>query len=175
MPHAPVPLSAPRRAHGFTLLELMVVLVLAGILISVVTVSVTPDNRQALGREAARVGQLLSIAADEARIRQVPIVWEADLQGYRFVTEVAGERELIANDDMLRGRTWERPLTQLSMTEVGADQPSQVLLGPGAAPVRVAVVREYIQPRWRLELANDVARVAVDFDETGRGNVTLLP
>ena len=36
------------RAGGFTLLELLVVIVLAGILLSVVTISATPDDRQQL-------------------------------------------------------------------------------------------------------------------------------
>lgn len=172
-----VPLAAGTRNHagarssGFTLLELLIVIVLAGILLSIVSVSVTPDQKQALAREGQRVGRLLSLAADESRIRQQPIVWEADLRGYRFVTEAGGERQLIAGDDLLKERDWERPLTQLAVFDLGGQRPSQVLLGPGAPPVRVSIAREWIQPRWRLELTNDVARVAVDFDENGLGNV----
>lgn len=167
---------APRggRAGGFTLLELMVVIVLAGILVSIVTVSVTPDPRQQLQREASRIGQLFSIAADESRIRQVPMVWEADINGYRFVTEVNGERRLITDDDLLRERKWDRPLQRLAVYEAPpATTASQVVLGPGAPPVRVPIVREWVQPRWRLELANDVAQVSVAFDETGRSNVAV--
>ena len=87
--------AAPR---GFTLLEMLLVIVLAGILLSIVTVSVSPDPRQNLRQDAARIGQLFGIAADESRIRQAPILWEADLTGYRFVTEVNGERQLITDD-----------------------------------------------------------------------------
>lgn len=157
--------------RGFTLLELLVVMVLAGILLSIVTISVTPDPRQSLAREARRIGQLLALAADEARIRQQPIVWEADVNGYRFVTEVGGERQLLTGDDLLRERSWERPLTRLALVEQGAKQPSQVVLGPGAPPVRVQIAREWIQPRFRLELANDLAQVVVEFDESGRGTL----
>jgi general secretion pathway protein H len=163
------PLAA--RTRGFTLLELLVVIVLAGILLSIVSVSVTPDPRQALAREGQRIGQLLALAADESRIRQQPIVWEADLHGFRFVTESGGERQLIAGDEILRERAWDRPLTTLAVFDLGGQRPSQVLLGPGAPPVRVQIAREWVQPRWRLEMTNDVARVAVDFDENGRGNV----
>jgi general secretion pathway protein H len=158
-------------SRGFTLLELLVVMVLAGILLSIVTVSVTPDPRQQLAREAQRIGQLMALAADEARIRQEPIVWEADLNGYRFVTEAGGERQLLTGDDLLRERTWDRPLTRLAVIDAGRSQPSQILLGPGAPPVRIAIAREWIQPRFRLELANDVAQASVDFDEKGHGSL----
>jgi general secretion pathway protein H len=172
-PTAPrVPSAVGRRCEsGFTLIEMLVVIVLAGILISIVTISVTPDPRQKLTREAERVGQLMVLAADEARIRQLPIVWEADLRGYRFVAEVGGERQLLAGDDLLRERTWETPLTRLSLQDGAGPQPAQVLLGPGAPPVRMAIAREWIQPYWRLELTNEDASVRIDFDETGRATV----
>lgn len=164
-----------RPCTGFTLLELMVVIVLAGILISLVSINITPDPRQQLQREAQRVGQLLALAADESRIRQQPIVWEADLHGYRFVTEAGGERRLLTGDDMLRERAWETPLTRLAVLDNGGPQPAQVLLGPGAPPARVAIAREWIQPRWRLELTSEDGSVRVDFDEAGRAVLETDP
>jgi general secretion pathway protein H len=165
------PVRCVNRTCGFTLIEMLVVIVLAGILISVVTISVTPDPKQKLRREAQRIGQLMVLAADEARIRQIPIVWEADLRGYRFVVEMAGERQLLSGDDLLRERAWETPLTRLSVQDGAGPQPAQVLLGPGAPPVKMAVAREWIQPRWRLELSNDETTVRLDFDEAGRATV----
>jgi len=178
---APTPTSAPGRcsaavrrgagaAAGFTLLELMVVIVLAGILLSIVSIGVAPDPAQALGREAQRIGQLMQVAADESRIRQQPIDWEADLTGYRWYVEVDGERQMLTDDDLLRERRWERPLSRLAV-EDAAGRPTQALLAQGAPPVRVPVAREWIQPRWRLDLANDLASVAVDFDPAGEGRV----
>lgn len=150
---------------------MLVVIVLAGLLLSIVTISVTPDPRQQLQREAQRVGHLMALAADESRIRQQPIAWEADLRGYRFVTEVAGERRLVTDDDMLRERLWEKPMTRVAVLDGGGPQPAQVLLGPGAPPVRVGIGREFIQPRWRLELTNEDGEVRVEFDEAGRPTV----
>jgi general secretion pathway protein H len=161
----------PAAGRGFTLLELLVVIVLAGILLSMLTISVSTDARQQLAREAQRVGQLFALAADEARIRQLPIYWEADLAGYRFVTIVAGERRLLAGDDLLRERAWTEPLQTLALVPAGAERPSQVLLGPGAPPLRVPIAREWIQQPIRLELATASARVAIDFDERGLGTV----
>jgi general secretion pathway protein H len=158
-------------AAGFTLLELLIVIVLAGIVLSMVSISVAPDPAQALGREGARVGQLIAIAADESRIRQQPIYWEADLKGYRWATEVNGERQLLTDDDLLRERNWDRPLTGLSVDDA-TGKPLQALLGPGAPAVQVAIAREWVQPRWRLDLSNDLASTRIDFDETGHGVVT---
>ncbi len=147
-------------------------MVLFGLLISLVSVSVAPDPRQDLTREAQRVGQLMSIAADESRIRQQPIVWEADLVGYRFVSQVGDERQLIVGDDMLRERRWSRPLTRIAVFDPGVmTAPSQILLSQGAPAVRRQVAREWVQPRWRLEMQNDIAKVEVDFDENGRGTL----
>lgn len=162
--------SPLRRASGFTLLELLVVMVLFGLLVSLVSVNVAPDPRQDLNREAQRIGQLMAIAADESRIRQQPIVWEADLRGYRFVLLSGEEREIIAKDDLLRERKWSRPLTRIAVFDPGVlTEPSQILLSSGAPAVRRQVAREWVQPRWRLEMQNDIARVEVDFDENGRG------
>ena len=163
--------AAPPRAAGFTLLELLVVIVLAGILLSVVTISAAPDERQQLAREAERVGQLFALAADEARIRQQPIYWEADLNGYRFVTFAAGERRLVSDDDLLRERAWREPLQSLAMGTPGGSRPVQSLLAPGAPPLRVAIAREWIQQPIRLELATATAKVAIDFDERGLGTI----
>ena len=159
------------RCAGFTLLEMLVVIVLAGILISMVTISVTPDPAQQLMREAQRVGQLMALASDESRIRQQPIVWEADLRGYRFVTEIGGERQLVTGDDMLRERQWETPLTRLAVLDGAGPQPAQVLLGWCPAGPHGHCTRMG-QPRWQLELANVDATVRIDFDESGRASVS---
>ena len=152
---------------------MLVVIVLAGILVSIVTISVSPDPRQQLQREAARIGQLFAIAADESRIRQETIVWEADLRGYRFVTEVQNERRLITGDDLLRERHWEYPLQRIAVYDPSGGRATQLLLGPGAPPIRVPIGREWIQPRWRLELTSDLAQASVEFDESGRSDVAL--
>ena len=162
--------AAPSRAAGFTLLEMLVVIVLAGILLAVVTVNTTPDPRQQLQREARRIGQLVGLAADEARIRGERVYWEADLRSYRFYAASGGERHLLT-DDVLRERAWERPLEQLAIYEGDSARPSQIILAAGAPPVRLPIAREWVQPRWRLELANDAGRVAVEFDPAGRSRV----
>jgi general secretion pathway protein H len=158
-----------RRLDGFTLLELLVVLILIAVFTSMISISAAPDPRQALTEQAQRLGLLLTLASDEARIRQQPISWEGDLRGYRFVTEVGGERRLLSEDDMLHERTWPGPLTRLAIWREG--QLEQALLSPGAPALRLPIAREWVQPRWRIELADGAADVSVEFDENGIGRV----
>jgi general secretion pathway protein H len=160
--------SATHLRRGFTLLELLVVLVLIAVLTSLISISAVPDPRQALTEQAQRLGLLLTLASDEARIRQQPISWEGDLHGYWFVSEAGGERQLLTDDDLLHERAWKRPLTRLAITRDGQ---SQALLSPDAPALRLPIAREWVQPRWRIELADGAVDVAVDFDENGSGRV----
>jgi general secretion pathway protein H len=159
--------SSPLR--GFTLLELLVILVLIAVVTSVISISATSDPRRGLSEQAQRLGLLLSLASDEARIRQQPISWEGDLNGYRFVSEAGGERQLLTDDDLLHERTWQRPLTLLSISRDG--QLPQALLSRDAPALRLPIGREWVQPRWRIELADGTADVTVDVDENGIGRV----
>ena len=93
------------RRGGFTLIELLVVIALLGIAAAVVALSVSASDSRLLREETARLGALFRIAQDEARITGRTLVWEADLEGYRFRpldTEAAGDW----NDDVLRRRAW---------------------------------------------------------------------
>ena len=153
--------------RGFTLLEMLVVVAIIGIATALLSLNTRPDPRQALDREARRVALLLSIAADESRMRQQDIVWEAGLQGYRFVAEANGERSVLAQDDLLRERAWDEPLTRLAVTDLESGV-SQVRLSRDAPALRVPAAREWIRPRWRLELDNGLAAVRIDFDAQGK-------
>ena len=165
--------ARPGRAHGdrgFTLLELLLVLVLITVLTGLVSFSARPDPRRVLVQQAERVGLLMGVATDEARMRQEPIVWEADLHGYRFVRESGGERSTYAGDDLLRERSWDPALTRLTVIDL-ASGTSRTLVNAEAPPLRVPAAHEWVQPRWRLELGNEFASVAVEFDANGHAGL----
>ncbi len=74
-------------AHGFTLIEISVVLVIVGILASLVALSIT--NRPLAERQkfqADRLYQLLRLAAEQAQLQSTEIGLVVGLDGYRFVT-----------------------------------------------------------------------------------------
>jgi general secretion pathway protein H len=169
---AVAPAAARARARagsGFTLIEMMVVIVLIAIVAGAVTVSTRPDPRKELAVQAQRVGLLMGIAAEESRLRQRSIVWEADLHGYRFVEESADTRNTFGGDDMLRERAWNPPLTRLAVIDL-ASGTARALVNAEAPPLRVPAAREWVQPRWRLEMSNEAASVALDFDASGHAS-----
>ncbi len=157
--------------NGFTLMEMMLVLVLIAILASAITISTRPDPHRALVLQAQRIGLLMDLASDEARMRQETIVWEADLHGYRFVDESANDRTTFSGDDMLRERAWEPALTRLTVIDLATGS-TRSLVNADAPPLRVPTAREWVQPRWRLELGTELASVAVEFD--ARGHASLV-
>ncbi len=99
-----------RRVAGFTLIELMVAILIAGILMTVVGLSVRGSDRS-LQFEADRVGQLLALAREEAQVRGARIRFEADGSGYRFVIRRQGRWVPILDDRDLRAREWAGPTT----------------------------------------------------------------
>ena len=154
--------------RGFTLLELLVVIVLIAVATAIISLNAVPDPRQALTEQARRLGLLLTLASDEARLRTEPIAWEGDLSGYRFVSESGGERRLLDRDDLLREHSWDHPLTRLAIERDGQ---VRALVSPDAPALRIPIAREWIEPRWRVELSDGAATVAIDFDEHGVGRV----
>jgi general secretion pathway protein H len=76
---------ADRRLNqGFTLVELLVVLVVMGIALSMVVVQLMPDDQAILRQEAARLALLLENAGLEARASGHSMAWSAENTRYRF-------------------------------------------------------------------------------------------
>jgi general secretion pathway protein H len=96
----------PQRRRGFTLIEMLVVLMIMGLFVGLVSAILRPDDRAVLQLEAERLAELLNLAAAEARLSGQPIAWSADESGYRFWR--SGDDELwseIGDSEMLRART----------------------------------------------------------------------
>ena len=71
-------------SRGFTLIEMLVVLMIMGLFVGLVSTITRPDDRAVLQLEAERMSQLLDFAAAEARLTGQSIAWTADKSGYRF-------------------------------------------------------------------------------------------
>jgi general secretion pathway protein H len=128
-----------RRAAGFTLLEMMVVLVIAGILVSLTALTMTRNPRTDLNEEAQRLALLFESAGDEAQVRARPVAWQPLEGGFRFDTRTEeGWRPL--RDDLLGPRKWEGGVTGVTIEYPGSDaHPGRIIFGTEAIDVPVQV------------------------------------
>jgi len=92
-------------ARGFTLIELLLTVAIIGIAAGVVTLSVRGAEMRKLNQEADRLGALFRMAASEARVGGRTLVWQADLEGYRFRPLVA-DSDYLLRDELARDRAW---------------------------------------------------------------------
>jgi general secretion pathway protein H len=90
---------------GFTLIEMLVVLLIMGLLVGMVSSIAQPDAKARLRVESERLAQLLNIAETESRLTGQSIAWTADGPSYRFLrfSEDLGWTE-ITDDHLLRAR-----------------------------------------------------------------------
>ena len=136
------PMSRSRtRAAGFTLLEMLVVLVIAGLLVSLASLSLTRNPRTDLNEEAQRLALLFESAGDEAQVRARPIAWLPLEGGFRFDLRTDdGWRPL--RDDLLGPRRWEGGVTGVAISYPGSEQRAdRVVFGTESidAPVQVTL------------------------------------
>jgi general secretion pathway protein H len=137
---ARAPRHAGTRAEaGFTLLEMLIVLVIAGILVSLASLQLTRNPRTDLNEEAQRLALLFESAGDEAQVRARPIAWQPIEGGFRFDQRTEDGRRPL-RDDLLGPRQWEGGLTGVTISYPGSDsQPSRVVFGTEAIDVPVQV------------------------------------
>lgn len=98
--------------RGFTLLEVLVVILIMGLFVGLVGAIVRPDDRGLLRVEAERLGQLLELAAAESRLTGKSIAWSVDGPGYRFgrYQEDSGWSD-VPDSELLRRRTLPQGMT----------------------------------------------------------------
>ncbi|QXI36479.1 GspH/FimT family pseudopilin [Pseudomonas xantholysinigenes] len=89
--------------RGFTLIELMVVLVIVGIASAAISLNIRPDPGKQLRADGERLARLLELAQSEAQAAGQPLRWQSDRDGYRFVR---ADGQALA-DGPLKPRRWQ--------------------------------------------------------------------
>lgn len=145
-------------ARGFTLLELLVVLVIVGVMLGVVSFNAMPSSQQVLENEARRIALLLQLARDEAIVRNSAVAFEADSERYRFLLRTNKTWTPLEKDDLLRERDFQRTPVTLAINPP---------LPPSSGPMRIVFGREPVDKPFVLTLAVEDVHVAIRADGVG--------
>jgi general secretion pathway protein H len=96
-----------RAANGFTLIEIMVVMVILGLTMAFVSVNFSKDDGKVLSEEANRLAALLEHAQSEAMITGNAVAWSAQTGKYQFWQRSKdGKWDEPSSDEILRPRTF---------------------------------------------------------------------
>jgi len=150
------------KRHGFTLLELLVVLVIVGMTLGAVVLNVNPGQRQLLHNEVQRIAQLMQLARDEAIVRNQAIAFETDCTRYRFLIREANEWRPLLGDELLRERSYRIAPLSLRLDPV---------ITNSQGPLRIVFGREPVDKPFSLTLTFDVHRGLVRADGIGHFEV----
>jgi general secretion pathway protein H len=113
--------SDPAFLRGFTLVEILVVIVILGIVAGLGIALVGPDERDASAREARRFAGALEYAAQRAQWRNEMLGVSADRQVLRYWRRDAGSDRWLAveDDDVLRAHALPDPIDAMALSYAG--------------------------------------------------------
>ena len=149
-------------SSGFTLVELLVVMVIIGITLGLATLNAIPSPRQDLENEAKRIALLLQLARDEAIVRNRLVAFEANGERYRFMVRGDTGWEPVTRDDLLRERSFKNPPLRLVLEPSGTGGPDML---------RITFGREPVDRPFVLTLASGANAVAIRADGVGHFTV----
>lgn len=133
---------ARRRAGGFTLLELLVVVAIVAMASAGVAFALRDAGGDALEREGQRLAALLESARARSRLSGQPVRWVAEESGFRF--------DGLPNDTL--PRNWLSRDTRVAGRAV-------LVLGPEPLiPPQAVVLTSAAQPRQSVRVATDGLR-----------------
>ncbi|HEX8955033.1 MAG TPA: GspH/FimT family pseudopilin [Burkholderiaceae bacterium] len=153
-----------RRARGFSLLELLIVMAIVGLTLGMVSLSASQSAQKDLQNDAQRIALLLQMARDEAIVRDRPVAFEADENHYGFLVKNDKDWEAISDDDLMRSREFKRaPVTLLMTPQPDSSQNNGML--------RIVFGREPVDKPFVLKLAQGDDAVSIQADGIGHFTV----
>lgn len=148
--------EAPRRPCGFTLIEILVVMLLVAVTLSIAVANVAPDAKALLREEADRLATSFRQAQDEALLTGVTLGWQADGGGYRFLQRVRGSEWKPLDEPgeaMVRRLPTAVQLVDVEVGGVRIEPGAMVVLSPTAVPPPVRIVLQANGIRAAVEIA----------------------
>ncbi len=105
-------LITSRKQQGFTLIEIMVVVVIIAIFAGITAISLRTESPQrVLKSEGKRLNQVLRIALDEAQIQAIQVGLLFDQEGYQFYSLQSRRWVPFANDKAMARHKWPDNIT----------------------------------------------------------------
>lgn len=121
-------------AAGFTLLELLIVLLIVSVMLATIGLQAGETNAQLLRQDARRLAALMQLARDEAIVRNRVIALELDSERYHFLIKQDNGWENLQSDELLREREF-KPNPVLFSIQAGKDKMSTWRMLFGREPV----------------------------------------
>src|SRR6185503_13421030 len=148
-------------SRGFTLIEILAVLVIVGIVIALARVQFARSPAQTLADEARRLALVLELARDEAMTRGCTLAWTARGDAHRLECR-RGQAAAAGDDGLYARRPWHGSvaLERVSIAGVPVSRDSSLLFTPSG-----------INAPFELVLAMEGNRVQVAGDFLGRVSV----
>lgn len=106
--------------RGFTLLELLVVILIIGIIISFASLSVGQQASRALQDEAERIHSLLRLAGEESVLQGRELAMQFSPEGYQFMTLDGADWIPVEEDRLFREREFP-PNLELELVMEGVE------------------------------------------------------
>jgi general secretion pathway protein H len=150
-------MTSSANQRGFTLIEVMVVVIIIGVLINFVTISFGRNSPQdQLKTEAQRLSSLIGLASEEALLRSVLIGVDIGEQAYGFMHLEEGNW-VPMDDNLFRKRELPEGMlfTIASTQQIGEDEeedlPEIILLNSGEmTPFELKLSSDRIDSYYRL-------------------------
>lgn len=144
------------RSNGFTLAEILVVLLVIGIAAGFVYAELTSDPRRALEREGLRLAAALEHAAALAQWKSESLGFSANGGVYRFWRR-GGDNNwtAVSDDDVLQPRALPDSLVAAPLWYAGQSVPADAIVPLRASGRNEPYVVELDSPEWRVLLSAD--------------------
>jgi general secretion pathway protein H len=151
------PARARRFGAGFTLVEILVVIVILGIVAGLSIALVEPGERDASAREARGFAGALEYAAARAQWRNEMLGVSADGRVLRYWRrDVANDRWVVlADDDVLRAHALAAPVEGMALAYAGRSVASNAIVPLRASGRNEPFSFALATPRYRTVIALD--------------------